>query len=99
MEEPRSKRNVTRFRQGRKRNVRRREDQPTLHKKKMERSDLKEKEIQLLIAQSNLQPNNQAKLQRKPARSTLALQTDITQANAKERAKRMRRNEEEETYL
>ena len=34
MEEPRSKKNVARFRQGRKRNVRRKEDQPTSHKKK-----------------------------------------------------------------
>ena len=69
-------------------------------RRKMERSYLEEKEIQLLIAQSKLQPNKQAKLQHKPARSTLALQTDITQANAEERAKRMmRRNEEEEAYL
>ena len=61
MEEPRPRKNVARFRQGRKRNVRRREDEQTSHKKKMERSHLEEKEIQLLIAQSNLQPNKQAK--------------------------------------
>ena len=56
-------------------------------------------EIQTLIAQSKLQAYTQTKLQRKPARDTLALQTDITQANAEERAKRMKRNEEEESYL
>ena len=65
----------------------------------MERSQLEEKEIQLLMAQSKLQPNKQAKLQCKPARNTLALQTAKTQANAEERAKRMKRNEVEEAYL
>jgi hypothetical protein len=98
-EETRPKRNVARFRQGRKRNIQRKEDQPTSHKKRKERSHLKEKDIQFLIAQSKLQPNKQAKLQRKPARSTLVVQTYITQANAEERAKRMMRNEEEEAYL
>ena len=38
-------------------------------------------------------------LQRKPARNTLALQTAKNQANAEERAKRMRRNEVREAYL
>ena len=61
MEEPRPRKNVARVRQGRKRNVRRREDEQTSHKKKMERSHLEEKEIQLLIAQSKLQPNKKAK--------------------------------------
>ena len=56
-------------------------------------------EIQILIAQSKLQAYTQAKLQRNLQEDTLALQTDITQANAEERAKRMKRNEEEESYL
>ena len=56
-------------------------------------------EIQILIAQCKLQTYTQAKLQRNLQEDTFALQTDITQANAEERAKKMRRNEEEEAYL
>jgi hypothetical protein len=43
----------------------------------------------------NSKPNSNENLHE----NTLALQTDITQANTEERAKRMRRNEEEESYL
>ena len=59
----------------------------------------RKQEIQILVAQSKLQAYTQAKQQRNLQEDTLALQTDITQANAEERAERMKRNEEEETYL
>ena len=98
-EETRPKRKVARFRQRRKRNIRRKEDQPTSHKKKNGKITPGRERDPTFDSVIQAPTNKQAKLQRKPARSTLALQTDITQANAEERAKRMRRNEEEEAYL
>lgn len=56
--------------------------------------------IQILIAQSKLQAYTQAKNSNANLQEdTLALQIDITQVNIEERAKRMKRNEEEESYL
>ena len=64
-----------------------------------ERSHLKREEINFLIAKSKLHQTDKPKYSNVILQETLLLSKNQNQASARERTKRMRRNEEEEAYL
>ena len=60
---------------------------------------LEKRRDQLLDIEIQTPPNSQAKNSNVILQETLLLSKNQNQASARERAKRMRRNEEEEAYL
>ena len=73
-------------------------NQPTLHKKIIERSHLKRRDP-TFDSEIQAPTNKQAKPPTKTCKKHSCSPNNQNQANARERAKRMRRNEEGEAYL
>ena len=69
------------------------------HKKNQGKITPEERRDQLLDSEIQTPPNSQAKNSNVILQETLLLSKNQNQASARERAKRMRKNEEEEAYL